>query len=285
MTYSIIMPVYNAWAVACKAVDALVRTVGLEAELIFVDNHGPNPPIRRVLGIAGLRALGIDVSVVDRGHNLGCHGGWNDGFAASCGEYVVKLDDDTVMETPGWLDTLSGILRDCPQVAFVAADSDVRGKRGTLKKFGGHELELHHRALITFNCVMFRRSDVARWGPMRTAEYRFAGSDRTAQGDRLYGGEEAHYAVKAMEDDLFTAYCPAVRCHHLGNEGRHPDYPFWKRVYGFYGWTDLGMEEWIRSGDPVGHYQRAIEFETSAGGDPVLIAEMKARLERWGGGR
>lgn len=289
MRFSIIVCIYNAAPLVRQCLEALLRRTTEDPstwELILVDNHSPDPSAR--VYIYSLPAIGtsrqIAMRVSNPQKNLGCHEGWNFGYALSRGEYVVKLDDDTVIQTDGWLSKMAEALEKIPDLAYISADIDAKqANRYDVQDHNGIKIEVpqNHGAVVGFSCVMFRRKDIERWGPMKS-RYRAAGG-KVVDSERLYGGEEAHYAMQAHHEGSMIAHFPAVFCHHLTNEERHPDYAAWKRAYGFHAWTDKEMKDWIAAGEHVEAYARfiALELRNHPVNDALLL-EWVTRLGQLG---
>lgn len=274
---SVICCIYNALPLVRKCLDALLATAPADCEVILVDNHSPDEAARQF--IRDILPKDPRVAVFDPGSNLGCHRGWNYGYHHSTGEFVCKLDDDTVIQTQGWAEKLIRVFQVWPDLAAASSDIDAKQANKYVKaERDGCVLEIATQGVVGFSFVMFRRADIQRWGPMRTGQYRTAVGSQVKE-DRLYGGEEVFIAQCAAAEKKIIAHVPAVFCHHLGNEERHQDFAFWKRVYGYYAWTSLPMEEWIRAGDHLKDYARAIILEAGQlKPNDVLLAEWAKRL-------
>lgn len=288
---SVIICVYNSLPVFARCMEGLIRTTrSKDVEIVLVDNHSPDPEVRKAL--KNYRDI---ARVFDPVENLGCHNGWNFGFRHCNGEYVVKLDDDTVIQTEGWESLMCQGLQARPDIAYLSADIDAKqANRYRLERtvYGRYSLpyEIAENGIVGFSCVMFRRSDIERWGPMSTGAYLgptdpATGKRPTFAGtDRLYGGEEVYYARLARAECRLIAHFPAVFCHHLGNEERHPDYPQWKWSYGFMGWTSDAMPAWMEKGQPATDYRRRLAWELR---QPVPndchVLYCVQRLSAWGG--
>jgi GT2 family glycosyltransferase len=111
---SIVIPVYNkvAYTLAC------LRSLGEQAgtvpfEVIVVDDGSSDATAQRLAGVGGIRAL-------RNVQNLGFIGSCNAGAAIAQGEYVLFLNNDTVV-TAGWLDALVRCIEQAPQAGLVGA--------------------------------------------------------------------------------------------------------------------------------------------------------------------
>ncbi|MCW8129257.1 MAG: glycosyltransferase family 2 protein [Planctomycetota bacterium] len=280
--YSIICCIYNTLPVARQCLDALLACPQEDAEIILVDNHSPDPTVRQYIRI--LQTKHDNLSVIDPGKNLGCHQGWNAGYAQSHGAFVFKLDDDTVIRTPGFMPYMAHALNQVPELGYISADIDAKQNNPYERTaINGVDLEIAKTGVVGFSLVCFRRSDVERWGPMLTGTYRAAGG-RIIEEDRLYGGEEVYYASAAKSEGKLIAHFPVVFCHHLDNAERDPDYAFWKRAYGYNGWTDLDLTTWRAHGLHLKHYRKAIclELQRKPMNDALLL-EWVGRIVQIGG--
>ena len=247
---AVICCVYNTEALARQCLNALLEQSSDNVHVFLVDNHGPS-------GTEWLKdALTAwqfdDVTLLDPGKNLGCHNGWNYGYAEAAKNpeftHFVKLDDDTIVQTKDWDKLMVAGLDAWPELGYLSADIDAKqALQYSIVEKGGFKYEIPPKmspggmfvGTVGFSCVMFRRAQIEAWGPMKSAFFHAPQKGH----ETLYGGEEVHYANKANACLMPIAHFPAVFCHHLGNEERHPDYPMWKWIHGFAGWTPLGMEE------------------------------------------
>ncbi|HRV95682.1 MAG TPA: glycosyltransferase, partial [Anaerolineae bacterium] len=83
-------------------------------EVIVIDNGSTD-------GLADwLRADYPQVTLIANGENLGYCTATNQGFAASRGEYIIVLDDDTVLE-PGFLSAMVAAAQSADDIGMVAS--------------------------------------------------------------------------------------------------------------------------------------------------------------------
>lgn len=285
---SVICCIYNSQPLARRAIESLVNATEFrksQVEIVLVDNHSPDERVRD--DIFRL-AMFLDVPhfrVVDPGKNLGCHGGWNFGYQHIHPEskYVCKFDDDTEILTQGWAEKMTEALIKIPELGFISADIDAKQNNVySPRTVNGIDIEVAITGVVGFSFVMFRRSDIERWGPMKTGPYCAAGG-KPVMTERLYGGEEVYYADHARSEGKLIAHFPSVKCHHMDNSERHPDYPGWKFFYGYYAWTNKDMADWLASGEAVGHYRKAIVLQlTERIPNEALLAMWVLRLKEFG---
>jgi len=286
------MCVYNSLPVCRQAIEACVARLAAyprgNAKLYLVNNYSPDPAVQEYLREIG--TLARDVVVLVPAKNFGCHHGWNyayqhithpshapDGHAI---RYLVKLDDDTVVRTWDWLAKMTTALDSVPECGYVSADIDAKQvNEYRIEEIDGFKFEIPDRGIVGFSCVMFRRSWVDEVGFMNASGYRDASGNIGESTPRLYGGEEATYALAARRRGEFIAHLPSVFCHHLGNEQRDPDYAMWKWVYGYMGWTRLDMQEWRRSPEYLQHYRKRLAMEAKAEiPNDVILRDLVKRL-------
>ena len=94
---SIIIPAHNQVKHTFQCLRSLIQEIGLtDAEIIIV-NNGSSDETGRVLSY-----LKSFISVIDSEENLGFVRACNQGAAAARGEYLIFLNNDTVIQ-PGWL--------------------------------------------------------------------------------------------------------------------------------------------------------------------------------------
>jgi len=252
------MCVYNTRPIVQKCVEACIKTLApchQEWELLLVNNHSTDKDTLKYLSeLRQKPTMPCRFIVLDPGKNLGCHNGWNFGLQHCCAnnhDFVVKLDDDTVMLTPKWADIMSRALELVPGCAFVSSDIDAKQEQDyeTRTFAGGVELEVATQNIVGFSCVMFRYKWVKLVGPMRARGFRAANGIVTKSDDSLYGGEEGYYRNIAMLRGEMIAHIPAVKAHHCDNDERDQLYVLWK-FFCSLGWIEHGVDTvaWRESG-------------------------------------
>ena len=96
---SIVIPVHGKWPVTEKCLRSFVaHPPTVPFEIVVVDDASPDDTLVRVALVKGVRTVPLAV-------NKGFIGAVNAGIAASTGEFVVMLNNDTEI-TPGWLEAL-----------------------------------------------------------------------------------------------------------------------------------------------------------------------------------
>jgi GT2 family glycosyltransferase len=111
---SIIIPVLNNAALTHRCLESIVKeTAGGTYEVIVVDNGSDEPTRQMLSGVGGLRLIRNDT-------NVGFVGASNQGAAAAKAEFVVFLNNDTIV-LPDWLDALIRTFERDPLVGAVGA--------------------------------------------------------------------------------------------------------------------------------------------------------------------
>lgn len=111
---SIVVPVYNKIAYTAACLRSISEHAGdTPFEVIVVDDGSSDATPQRLSEINGIRPI-------RNPQNLGFIGSCNAGAAAARGDYLLFLNNDTVV-TAGWLEALVGCLEETPQAGMVGA--------------------------------------------------------------------------------------------------------------------------------------------------------------------
>lgn len=110
-----------------RCVLALLGSVGVDVDVVLVDNGGDGPTIARLADLEGVRVVGD-------GTNLGFSGGCDLGVASCDGDHVALVNGDLVVE-PGTLRRLVEVAAD-PTVGLAAGSVRLGDRRDTLNSSG-----------------------------------------------------------------------------------------------------------------------------------------------------
>ncbi|HXW36143.1 MAG TPA: glycosyltransferase [Acidimicrobiales bacterium] len=113
---TVVILAWNAWETTRTCLEALRPTLGPKDQVVVVDNGSTDATPRKLGGYGW-------VDVVTNDENHGFARGCNDGAAASRGEIVVFLNNDTV-PLGRWLDSLVAPLEEDPTVGAVGPCSN-----------------------------------------------------------------------------------------------------------------------------------------------------------------
>ncbi|WP_437589204.1 glycosyltransferase [Sorangium sp. So ce1000] len=246
--YSVIVVTWNNLQYTARCVDALLRTLPSDAEVIFVDNGSEDGTAAYLADVA--RRLGDAAKTVFLDENLGLAGGANRGLEIAAGDYLVLLDNDVVV-TPRWLEGLRECMEEAPRavpgarrVGLVGpVTNSARGPQkvqnpppfhpDALNEHAAEHREAFRRrwapsfVLATF-CLMIRREVVAEIG----------GLD-----ERFFplGHEGADLVLRAQERGFECMIASDVYVHHEGSATLNKAFP---GARGGAGSADLFFEKW-----------------------------------------
>ncbi|HET7798311.1 MAG TPA: glycosyltransferase, partial [Nevskia sp.] len=111
---SIVIPVYNKIDYTIACLRSLAEHAGAAAfEVIVVDDASSDTTAERLARVGGIR-------VIRNAQNVGFVGSCNAGAGAARGDFVLFLNNDTVV-TPGWLEALLRCFDEEPDAGLVGA--------------------------------------------------------------------------------------------------------------------------------------------------------------------
>jgi N-acetylglucosaminyl-diphospho-decaprenol L-rhamnosyltransferase len=88
MKFSVVIVNYASWPFTLRCIESLHETGYEDFEVVVVDNDRPEPS-----------QLPDRVRLIRNPQNVGLATAWNQGIAASAGEYVVLINPDTIVRT------------------------------------------------------------------------------------------------------------------------------------------------------------------------------------------
>jgi len=204
MTVSIIILAYNQHEVTAECLRS-IREHTTDYEIILVDN-GSSPPIEDVGSV-----------LIRNEENIGFPKAVNQGIDISTGEYIVLLNDDTIV-TEGWLDHLKAHLEDFdivgPMTNYAAGEQRIAlpfygDDEGLNKVATQYHLENREKAtevnFIMGLCMLFKRSLFDTLGPMDESLWPCS-------------GEDIDYCFRAREMGLRVGIAKDVYIHHFGSQ-------------------------------------------------------------------
>lgn len=152
---SVIIPCYNHGRYLPGAVASVVAQSMADWELIIVDDGSVDDTsavARQLIATYPERAIRLIEQT-----NQGLSATRNKGIAAACGEYILPLDADDLIE-PTMLAEASAVLDGAPEVGFVYTDVQMFGVEERIWSGGAYSL-----AKLRFDCpmmpmVLFRRT-------------------------------------------------------------------------------------------------------------------------------
>ena len=122
---SIIIPIYNAAELTKACIDKLYRSSGnYSFEVIVIDNCSTDQTESLLIDEQKNRQ---NFSFYRMQENLGFSGGVNFGFSKSKGEYIVILNNDTLV-TPGWLDRILEVFKSDSSIGIISPVTNYVGE-------------------------------------------------------------------------------------------------------------------------------------------------------------
>lgn len=123
---SVVIVTFNDERAVKWCVNSIRKYTHTPHEIIVVDNGSRDGTDRYLKKNTHLR-------VISNGKNLGLQKALNQGFAASRGEFLLKLDNDVIV-TPGWLEGMLKCLKQDSNIGLVGPLSNVAVPHQVFKK-------------------------------------------------------------------------------------------------------------------------------------------------------
>ena len=239
---TVITPIYNNLELCRDTIDSVIKNTEGEWEYLLVYNH---PLDNRVLPyLQEIKDKYQEITILDKGINLGCHNAVNAGFEIATGDYIVKLDDDSVIKNHGWnlhlIKTIEYVSKNIAKCCFCAPASNVQhGSLQVAYQITNYRFNMVTGGTLGFSCVMFPQEIIKLYGPLLAQNWK----DKTIGGTSLYGGEEFYYMNLARQYGHSFGYDMGVEIFHQGNEWRDPAYVAWKYGGGYLEWFSYDLVE------------------------------------------
>jgi GT2 family glycosyltransferase/glycosyltransferase involved in cell wall biosynthesis len=216
-TASIIVLTYNNLHYTCQCLESIIsQTTEPDYELIIVDNASEDSTPQYLEKFADKHP---NTTLILNSKNEGFARGINQATAAAQGEYLVFLNNDTIV-TPGWLEGLLKYLQD-PSVGMVGPVTNNSGNETRIKvnytdldgmeSFAREYTNLHlgqsfEISMLPFLCVALQR---ATWEDVGSLDERF--------GMGMFEDDDYSLRLKAKGYKLLCA--EDVFIHHWGSAG------------------------------------------------------------------
>lgn len=214
---SILILNYNGREHIESCLTSILAFTDVPYDVIVIDNGSTDGSVEY------LREVEFDgMTLVENAENLGCPAARAQGMTLARGEYVLFLDNDTVV-THGWLRRLVEHCEDDPSVGIMGPTTNFAGNRqrivdeapyddsAGLVEFAEKLAKEHRGAVVAHDrvigfCMLIRRAVV---GIVGNCDGSFG----------TYGFEDDDYCWRATLAGFKVAVAMDVFVHHVGNQG------------------------------------------------------------------
>jgi len=224
-TSSVIILAYNKAGHTARCLGALAETLWRPLEVILV-NNGSTDGTPGLLAEFEARAAGLDISVkrIDNETNVGAATGRNQALKLASGRFVAFMDNDVVLRSRDWLETLAGVL-EANERAGIAGPK-------LIYPFPPHLIQCAGAAVSRSGRVFFRGRgeprDAAEFGRLEEVQCLISACwlmrrevyEDTGPLDEAYNPvqfEDIDYCYKAREQGWRVFYAPGAEMYHFEN--------------------------------------------------------------------
>ena len=242
--------IFNSVEVVRQTIPILLNAPGLPTHFALIYNHPPDPDKKILKFLRKLAKRDERVVVCIPEKNLGCHNGINYAWKQKInGQYkysnFFKVDDDVLV--PSGFDIPMAKVNEAKQVGYsvLACTAEQQNESVVRREINGVEVDVAEGGCLSFNVMAVSNESRKILGDLGCHYALASGGTRkiVSDNERLYGGEEAHYAQEARKNKLHICKVLSPISEHLGNEHRDPDYVLWKYAYGYLGSIDCELKE------------------------------------------
>jgi GT2 family glycosyltransferase len=212
---SVVIPVWNQLKYTQRCIESIRIHTPEPYELIVVDNGSTD-------GTANWVQQTKDIRLIQNAENLGFSAAVNQGVAASCGEQVLILNNDTIV-TSGYLEKMLHVLNSSERIGLVGpCSNDVPGPQrvdtplgslGELESFARRHAERQSESLVFVKvlggfCLLIRKSVFERVGTF-CEEFGIGTYD------------DYDFCTRALSAGYQLAIAQRAYVHHFGSRTLH----------------------------------------------------------------
>jgi GT2 family glycosyltransferase len=125
---SVLIPCFNGARYLAPCLESLIKTIGVDFEIIIVDNASTDNTVEIVRRYTQVR-------IIRNRRNVGFPIAINQGAAAARGKFLAILNQDTEVE-PNWLRELISVLKENPNAAICGPKILDQKNRTTVQQLG-----------------------------------------------------------------------------------------------------------------------------------------------------
>jgi len=209
-----------------KTLLSLKRTVDLKKHRLFLSVNGKT---EKTLNIINSSLEEIDFTLIENEKNLGTAKGINKCWVyRKEGEHCLKIDDDIVIDSPGWLEVLEEALsldENIGQIGLkrtdLSEDPNNPNNRSTLISLphtpGKRWIHVEKVDHVIGSCVLHSAKLIKKTGGL------FQGDDN------LYGFDDCLKSYISILAGFYNCFWPHILIHHIDN--RPSAFRDWKRSH------------------------------------------------------
>lgn len=212
---SIISINYNHSSDTVVMLESLKKCSYSNIEIIIVDNASCND------NIAAVEEIYTDVKLVRLAHNLGFAGGNNEGIRYATGEYILLLNNDTVVDA-NFLE---------PLVEQMQNNADAGMVSPRLLYYNSPNMKTIQYAGATQINLFTGRGFSVGWGEVDTGQYDYTKKTDYAHGAALLFSRKVLDLVGCMPDIYFLYYEEHDWCTAMRKRGLNAYYVGKSKVY------------------------------------------------------
>lgn len=210
-----------------KALRGLIGTVNFDKHRLVLCVNGHTKATENE--ISWLKGIGLKCTVIDNGNNFGTARAINQAWKLrQRGEHCIKMDDDIVINSPGWVDELEEAIRRDPAIGQVGLKrkdcwewpghdhADWRSELHMLPHTPGEPWRIVEKVKhVIGSCVMHSAALLDKCGGL----FQFG----------KYGYDDVIYSHKCHIAGFYSCFLPHINIDHI-DPGDTP-YQSWKEKH------------------------------------------------------